>query len=174
MIFLPVNDYHLGKSFASISAGVLIIIVRRIFFIDWYYQGCLLCWAVCKRTLRKSAKKRGLWTQAQTYCRQKHTDLATIETSEEMDRVMNTVSSAGYSFKFWTGLYSNIKWRWSDGFTGVFNDHNYWSPEDSFHSRSDQICMVSKGHDLYVSWSDSNCSSLLPFVCYHGKFFSET
>ncbi|KAF6739036.1 Macrophage mannose receptor 1 [Oryzias melastigma] len=109
------------------------------------------------------------WTQAQTYCRQKHTDLATIETSEEMDRVMNTVSSAGYSSKFWTGLYSNIKWRWSDGFAGVFNDHNYWSSEDSFHSRSDQICMVSKGHDLYVSWSDLNCSSLLPFVCYYIK-----
>uniref|UniRef100_A0A3B3CZL8 C-type lectin domain-containing protein n=1 Tax=Oryzias melastigma TaxID=30732 RepID=A0A3B3CZL8_ORYME len=105
------------------------------------------------------------WTEAQTYCRQKHTDLATIETSEEMDQVRNIVSSTGF---IWIGLYSNINWRWSDGFIGGLTGNNYWTLEDSFDSRSDQICMV-------ADWSSSNrlfessCSSLLPFVCSNGK-----
>uniref|UniRef100_A0A3B3B9V5 C-type lectin domain-containing protein n=1 Tax=Oryzias melastigma TaxID=30732 RepID=A0A3B3B9V5_ORYME len=119
------------------------------------------------------------WTEAQTYCRQKHTDLATIETSEEMDEVRNIVSSTVYSFYFSIGLYSNINWRWSDGFKGVFINYNYWSPEDSFHSRGDQICMLLYWYNWYNSypqyyqWSDSSCSSLFPFVCYNGKNFTK-
>uniref|UniRef100_A0A3B3C3Y4 C-type lectin domain-containing protein n=1 Tax=Oryzias melastigma TaxID=30732 RepID=A0A3B3C3Y4_ORYME len=111
------------------------------------------------------------WTEAQTYCRQKYTDLATIETSEEMDKVMNIVSSAGYSSYFWTGLYSSINWRWSDGFKGSyyssFNyNYNYWSSEDSFNSRGDQICMIVYWHSQHHHWSDSSCSSLFPFERY--------
>uniref|UniRef100_A0A3B3B9T5 C-type lectin domain-containing protein n=1 Tax=Oryzias melastigma TaxID=30732 RepID=A0A3B3B9T5_ORYME len=114
------------------------------------------------------------WTEAQTYCRQKHTDLAIIETSEEMDQLMNAVSSAGYSSDFWIGLYNEIAWRWSDGFTGSFTGYTYWSPEDPFHSRSDQIYVngtkIYKGNKNLTTWRDSNCKTNMTFICYHVKY----
>uniref|UniRef100_A0A3B5L5Y2 C-type lectin domain-containing protein n=1 Tax=Xiphophorus couchianus TaxID=32473 RepID=A0A3B5L5Y2_9TELE len=58
------------------------------------------------------------WTEAQSYCRQTHTDLATVLSSEEKNRFMSTLSSAGYSSDVWIGLFDEIDWRWSDGFTG--------------------------------------------------------
>uniref|UniRef100_A0A8C7YZS9 C-type lectin domain-containing protein n=1 Tax=Oryzias sinensis TaxID=183150 RepID=A0A8C7YZS9_9TELE len=79
------------------------------------------------------------WTEAQTYCRKKYTDLATIENSEEMNQLINTISSFGYSNNFWIGLYNEINWRWSEGFNGSFTGNSYWTTQDSSHSRSDQI-----------------------------------
>uniref|UniRef100_A0A3P9L181 C-type lectin domain-containing protein n=1 Tax=Oryzias latipes TaxID=8090 RepID=A0A3P9L181_ORYLA len=118
------------------------------------------------------------WTEAQTYCRQKYTDLATIENSEEINELINTISSFGYSNYFWIGLYNEINYRWSDGFTGSFtgNSYDYWTSQDSSHSRSDQFCM---GVYWYPQnywnhyWFDSSCSSLFPFVCNNGKTFTE-
>uniref|UniRef100_A0A3B3HLV0 C-type lectin domain-containing protein n=1 Tax=Oryzias latipes TaxID=8090 RepID=A0A3B3HLV0_ORYLA len=100
------------------------------------------------------------WTEAKTYCRQKYTDLVTMENSEEMERVMSTVVSAGYNSDFWIGLYSEINWTWSDGFTGSFTGYTYWSPEDPFHSRSDQICMT---------WRFYPCERKYPFICHGSK-----
>ncbi|XP_023804722.1 L-selectin-like [Oryzias latipes] len=121
------------------------------------------------------------WTEAQTYCRQKYTDLATIENSKEMDQLMNTISSFGYSYEFWIGLYNEISWRWSDGFNGSFtgnsNNYYYWTTQDSSHSRGDQICLAAYWNNQnyqYQYWSDSSCSSLLHFVCNNGKTFTKT
>uniref|UniRef100_A0A3B3HUL3 C-type lectin domain-containing protein n=1 Tax=Oryzias latipes TaxID=8090 RepID=A0A3B3HUL3_ORYLA len=101
------------------------------------------------------------WTEAQTFCRQKYTDLATIENSDEMDQLMNTTLSAEYTPEFWVGLYSEIKWRWSDGFTGSITDNNYnnWASQDSSNALGGQICMI------HYHWNDTSCSSLYPFVC---------
>uniref|UniRef100_A0A3B3CZ06 C-type lectin domain-containing protein n=1 Tax=Oryzias melastigma TaxID=30732 RepID=A0A3B3CZ06_ORYME len=114
------------------------------------------------------------WTEAQTYCRQKYTDLATIETSEEMDQLMETVSSAGYKSGFWIGLYIEINWRWSDGFSGSFTGNSYETSVNPSNCLSDQICMIVYWHSEHHHWSDSNCSSVFPFVCYNGKNFSKT
>uniref|UniRef100_A0A3P9L1H3 C-type lectin domain-containing protein n=1 Tax=Oryzias latipes TaxID=8090 RepID=A0A3P9L1H3_ORYLA len=121
------------------------------------------------------------WTEAQTFCRQKYTDLATIENSEEMDQLMNTTLSAEYTPEFWVGLYSEIKWRWSDGFTGNITDNNYnnWASQDSSNALGGQICMIALWHDVdsthpqHYHWNDSSCSSLLPFVCNKGKTFTK-
>uniref|UniRef100_A0A8C7WSG7 C-type lectin domain-containing protein n=1 Tax=Oryzias sinensis TaxID=183150 RepID=A0A8C7WSG7_9TELE len=94
------------------------------------------------------------WTEAQTNCRQKYTDLATIENSEEMDQLINTTLSAGSSNNFWIGLYNEINYRWSDGFNGSFTGNSY---------NDRQICMVPYWHSDHYHWSDSSCSSLFPF-----------
>uniref|UniRef100_A0A3P9I6S5 C-type lectin domain-containing protein n=1 Tax=Oryzias latipes TaxID=8090 RepID=A0A3P9I6S5_ORYLA len=121
------------------------------------------------------------WTEAQTFCRQKYTDLATIENSDEMDQLMNTTLSADYTPEFWVGLYSEIKWRWSDGFTGNITDNNYnnWASQDSSNALGGQICMIALWHDVdsthpqHYHWNDTSCSSLYPFVCNTGKTFTK-
>ncbi|RVE55576.1 hypothetical protein OJAV_G00234880 [Oryzias javanicus] len=113
------------------------------------------------------------WTEAQTYCRQNYIDLATIESSEEMDKFLkaierpteleSTVKTNSRYGDFWIGLNNEINWKWSDGFSGGITADNYWTSEDQYHSRTDQICLTtSKTNRL----SDFDCDSLLTFICY--------
>ncbi|KAL0162989.1 hypothetical protein M9458_042385, partial [Cirrhinus mrigala] len=51
------------------------------------------------------------WTEAQSYCRQNYTDLATIDNMEEMNRLTNTVNGS-YNGSAWIGLYDDVNsWR---------------------------------------------------------------
>uniref|UniRef100_A0A672Y5T9 C-type lectin domain-containing protein n=1 Tax=Sphaeramia orbicularis TaxID=375764 RepID=A0A672Y5T9_9TELE len=50
------------------------------------------------------------WKDAQTYCRQHHRDLATIENSEENSKVTQIIPFIGIA---WIGLYRN-PYSWSD------------------------------------------------------------
>ncbi|KAI4874923.1 hypothetical protein NFI96_009232, partial [Prochilodus magdalenae] len=47
------------------------------------------------------------WTEAQSYCIECYTDLATIDNMEEMNRLINTVNSS-YSGLAWIGLYDDL------------------------------------------------------------------
>ncbi|XP_024143228.2 macrophage mannose receptor 1 [Oryzias melastigma] len=85
-----------------------------------------------------------------------------------MDQLMETVSSAGYKSGFWIGLYIEINWRWSDGFSGSFTGNSYETSVNPSNCLSDQICMIVYWHSEHHHWSDSNCSSVFPFVCYNG------
>ncbi|XP_014834660.1 PREDICTED: macrophage mannose receptor 1-like [Poecilia mexicana] len=108
------------------------------------------------------------WTEAQTYCRQTHTDLATILSSEEKNRFMSTVSSAGHSSDVWIGLFSEIDWKWSDGFTGSGADYRHWRTlvyEPSFHYAV-EFCVM---FPYYAEWYDVSCSQNRQFVCYKGS-----
>uniref|UniRef100_A0A3B3TJP0 C-type lectin domain-containing protein n=1 Tax=Poecilia latipinna TaxID=48699 RepID=A0A3B3TJP0_9TELE len=105
------------------------------------------------------------WTQ--TYCRQTHTDLATILSSEEKNRFMSTLSSAGHSSDVWFGLFNEIDWKWSDGFTGSGADYRHWRTsvyEPSFHYAV-EFCVMFPD---YAEWYDVSCSQNRPFVCYKG------
>ncbi|XP_017285758.1 secretory phospholipase A2 receptor-like [Kryptolebias marmoratus] len=107
------------------------------------------------------------WTEAQTYCRQKYTDLVTIRNSEETNQLMNTLSSAGHSSEVWIGLFSEIDWRWSDGFTGSGAEYRNWrseSNEPNFISGKD-LCVITSISGL---WFDVKCSEKRQFICYKG------
>uniref|UniRef100_A0A3P8UDZ7 C-type lectin domain-containing protein n=1 Tax=Amphiprion percula TaxID=161767 RepID=A0A3P8UDZ7_AMPPE len=67
------------------------------------------------------------WNESQTYCRQKYTDLATIENTEDMKELESLVSSANVKSEVWFGLYSEINWKWSDGFTGSGAEYRTWT-----------------------------------------------
>ncbi|XP_044027377.1 macrophage mannose receptor 1-like isoform X2 [Siniperca chuatsi] len=63
------------------------------------------------------------WTEAQTYCREKFVDLATIETVEDWARVGEMMKSADRLA--WIGLYQGINsWRWSIDNTYLYGDGN--------------------------------------------------
>ncbi|XP_069015206.1 secretory phospholipase A2 receptor-like [Embiotoca jacksoni] len=103
------------------------------------------------------------WTEAQTYCRQKHTDLATIENNDEMNQLINTVSSAGHNSEVWIGLYSEIDWKWSDGFNGTGAQYRNWQPTISHLNFKFDCVMIYR-----QSWQGYHCSSTHPFICYKG------
>ncbi|KAI4895023.1 hypothetical protein NFI96_001397, partial [Prochilodus magdalenae] len=106
------------------------------------------------------------WTEAQRYCRENYTDLATIDNMEEMNRLINTVNSS-YSGLAWIGLYDDLdSWRWSldddsfykEGerdFRGWYSEPDYWNGLDMC------VCLRSDG-----TWFDEDCFSYNPFVCY--------
>ncbi|XP_054914461.1 macrophage mannose receptor 1-like [Poeciliopsis prolifica] len=107
------------------------------------------------------------WSEAQAYCRRKHTDLAAIQSPTEVNGVMNVLSSAGHTSEAWIGLYSEIDWRWSDGFTGNGAEFRYWDIADNEPDLyfANQFC-VSIGQPGKC-WDDS-CSISYPFICYNG------
>ncbi|XP_062240492.1 macrophage mannose receptor 1-like [Platichthys flesus] len=106
------------------------------------------------------------WTEAQRYCREKYTDLATIENTEEMKKLNDTVSVAGHSSEVWIGLYSHIDWKWSDGFNQSGAEYRKWEPPDPSNSKPiNELCVIQIKSG---NWYDTECHEQCPFVCYNG------
>ncbi|KAF5887015.1 putative C-type lectin domain family 20 member A isoform X1 [Clarias magur] len=67
------------------------------------------------------------WSDAQTYCQARYTDLAIVKSNDEMVRLQNEAQIQNFSSGAWIGLYNDINsWRWSMGnvpvgFTGWYS-----------------------------------------------------
>ncbi|XP_067436961.1 C-type mannose receptor 2-like [Thunnus thynnus] len=107
------------------------------------------------------------WTEAQTYCRETYTDLVTIENTEDMNQLINTVSSAGYNSQVWIGLYRVIDWKWSDGYRGSGAEYRSWASSQPDSWANDLCVMAFNSND---KWFDYGCSNMKYFVCYNGKY----
>eukprot|EP00064_Thunnus_orientalis_P007685 superscaffoldBa00000868_g7707 len=105
------------------------------------------------------------WTEAQTYCRETYTDLATIENTEDMNQLINTVSSAGYNSQVWIGLYRVIDWKWSDGYRGSGAEYRNWDSNEP-DLGTNEFCVMAFQNPY--EWVDYYCSYEKPFVCYNG------
>ncbi|XP_035019016.1 lymphocyte antigen 75-like [Hippoglossus stenolepis] len=105
------------------------------------------------------------WTEAQSYCKETYTDLATIENTEKMKKFNDTVSAAGNSSEVWIGLYSHIDWKWSDGFNGSGAEYRRWGPLDPNNFKANELCV---GQTMYATLFDVECHEQRPFVCYRG------
>ncbi|XP_035004158.2 L-selectin-like isoform X3 [Hippoglossus stenolepis] len=105
------------------------------------------------------------WTEAQSYCRETYTDLATIENTEEMKKLNDTVSAAGNSSKVWIGLYNHIDWKWSDGFNESGAEYRNWYDGGTNNFAANQLCVAMTN---YGRWFDYYCHRKTAFVCYNG------
>ncbi|XP_049338839.1 C-type mannose receptor 2-like [Astyanax mexicanus] len=104
------------------------------------------------------------WTEAQKYCRENFTDLATIENQEEMDAVKAAVN--GTSGHFWIGLrqipeQQDGSWIWSDKSNPSYTDWNTGEPN----SPEKDNCVELWSESEY-RWNDAGCTYPSPFVCY--------
>uniref|UniRef100_A0A8C1MG44 C-type lectin domain-containing protein n=1 Tax=Cyprinus carpio TaxID=7962 RepID=A0A8C1MG44_CYPCA len=93
------------------------------------------------------------WLDAQSYCRARFTDLATVTTMNDVNRLVNTVTP-GRSGSVWIGLHAvGVKrWVWSMGDISI-SQENMWHPGEP---NGDGECVRS----FNGSWYDESCSTL--------------
>ncbi|XP_035863297.1 C-type lectin domain family 4 member F-like [Sander lucioperca] len=114
------------------------------------------------------------WKEAQDYCRENHTDLATVSNQTDMKRLHDaaTAKYPQYQGGAWIGLKKNtpnIVWRWS--LPGVeFNEsESEWSPgqpdtKGCVNSRLDNCVRMNGG-----TWDDFFSSTTYKFICYDAQ-----
>uniref|UniRef100_A0AAZ1XWB8 Uncharacterized protein n=1 Tax=Oreochromis aureus TaxID=47969 RepID=A0AAZ1XWB8_OREAU len=112
------------------------------------------------------------WTEAQSHCRDAYTDLATIESTADVDVVRSIATNAS---KAWIGLHDDLEnsWRWSlndSSFYGqgetTFRNWYTSQPNNLF---GQQYCVVLlSGSPYNGTWDDLECDNMLNFVCYNG------
>ncbi|CAM4736163.1 unnamed protein product [Leuciscus chuanchicus] len=107
------------------------------------------------------------WTEAQRYCRQNYTDLATIANMEEMNRLINTVNGS-YNGSAWIGLYDDVNsWRWSLDNAALEGGFKGWYVQQPVNWGGQSLCVSMPA--FYGVWVDVPCSNLYHFVCYDGR-----
>ncbi|XP_036452767.1 C-type mannose receptor 2-like isoform X2 [Colossoma macropomum] len=120
------------------------------------------------------------WTDAQKYCKEKFTDLVTIESQEEMDAL--TALLNGKTGHFWIGLRQkenadntrlqgaaagpptggvNRCWIWSDGSNFSYSNWNSNEPNNPGTDNCGELWS-----NKSYRWNDASCSHTNPSVCY--------
>ncbi|XP_010779381.1 lectin BRA-3-like, partial [Notothenia coriiceps] len=96
------------------------------------------------------------WTEAQSYCREHHTDLASVRNETENQQIVELLPAGIY----WIGLYRD-SWKWSDGSNSSFK---YWA-ENNPNYRAFKVC-VAAAFNNSGKWEDLDCGVKKPFICY--------
>ncbi|XP_036412350.1 macrophage mannose receptor 1-like isoform X2 [Colossoma macropomum] len=100
------------------------------------------------------------WFEAQSYCRERYTDLATVDSMEEMKKLIVKVDP-GYRSTVWIGLKrgNQTTWGWSMG-NNTFSKYTNWA---SGQPNGDGWCgLINSG-----SWWDRSCDLNYTFICYN-------
>ncbi|XP_039543846.1 macrophage mannose receptor 1-like [Pimephales promelas] len=97
------------------------------------------------------------WTEAQSYCREHHTDLVSIRNETENLKLQSLLF---YYSSFWIGLYRTRSW--SDQSNSSFSNWAIWQPDNAGNREYCTAVSFSESG----SWTDENCNNVLPFICY--------
>ncbi|XP_043078721.1 macrophage mannose receptor 1-like [Puntigrus tetrazona] len=102
------------------------------------------------------------WPEAQSYCRAKHTDLATVDSMDDASGLINFVD-AGYSGSVWIGLKRGTqkRWVWSNGEDTLAEYKAWGAGEPDIRNNCSFLA--------YGVWNTLQCSTLIYFVCYNGN-----
>ncbi|KAF7710822.1 hypothetical protein HF521_009694, partial [Silurus meridionalis] len=102
------------------------------------------------------------WPDAQRYCRARFTDLATVDSVNDVYSVRNQVDLS-YTGLLWVGLQRAVStnWSWSMGDESLANYFNWATGNPSGSGQ----CVS----NMNAVWSDIDCQTLLYFVCFSGE-----
>uniref|UniRef100_A0A4W4H809 C-type lectin domain-containing protein n=1 Tax=Electrophorus electricus TaxID=8005 RepID=A0A4W4H809_ELEEL len=110
------------------------------------------------------------WSEAQSFCRQTQTDLATVDNMEDMSRLLQSVSDT-YTGSAWIGLYDDLKnsWRWSledpQFYKEGERDFRNWIPALSSLYGRELFCVLFYNG----AWVIYSCDNSVSFVCFDGE-----
>ena len=111
------------------------------------------------------------WTAAQSYCREHFVDLATIDSMEDMQGLINQMKAWSYSgHRIWIGLTRDrnvSSWKWSLSGSQFYREgeteyRNWAQPEPI----TGQPCAALVSNETGV-WRDYACANNYSFVCSH-------
>ncbi|XP_046723093.1 C-type mannose receptor 2-like isoform X2 [Silurus meridionalis] len=115
-----------------------------------------------------------IWTEAQSYCRENYTDLATINTMADMGKLLDTVYGT-YSGLAWIGLYDDLNsWKWS-----LEDDLFYKEEERSFRNWfqykqrnwfGNSLCVYFSSLDAI--WWGASCYTQMAFICFDARTYA--
>ncbi|XP_035864264.1 C-type mannose receptor 2-like [Sander lucioperca] len=105
-----------------------------------------------------SIKTSMTWTQAQSYCRAHHTDLASVRNMTENQKIQ-VILPGVYSIWGWIGLFRD-SWKWSDGSTSSFSFWKNGQPDNNY-----ETC-VAADFSQSGTWEDWPCDLKRAFICY--------
>ncbi|XP_041091035.1 macrophage mannose receptor 1-like [Polyodon spathula] len=93
------------------------------------------------------------WSEAQSYCRENHTDLATVRSQEEAKQLFS-IPGVSLIADAWIGLYRDDtqNWQWSNGYNVIYKN---WT---------ENLFCVSINSD--GQWEDRVCGEMSAFMCY--------
>ncbi|XP_071327049.1 C-type mannose receptor 2-like [Trachinotus anak] len=113
------------------------------------------------------------WTDAQRYCREKHTDLVTIESIDDLSKLNRPSSDTSWIWigltddpTSWKGVMGNDSnsWRWSATGETLQTDYHNWDSAQPNNYGGHQTCVFVYSNGR---WNDEICSRKLSFVCHN-------
>ncbi|XP_016403790.1 E-selectin-like [Sinocyclocheilus rhinocerous] len=103
------------------------------------------------------------WTEAQSYCREHHTDLVSIRNETEHQKIQDLLKNNYHYYYVWIGLYRTRSW--SDQSNSSFSNWRAGQPDNAGNSEYCTAVSFSESGN----WTDENCNTALPFICYSGE-----
>ncbi|KAI5606714.1 secretory phospholipase A2 receptor-like isoform X1 [Silurus asotus] len=102
------------------------------------------------------------WSDAQAYCKAKHTDLAIVENNDHMVTLLSEAQKNQLASSAWLGLYNDIhSWRWSFK-NKPLGSTNMWLKGEPNNAGGHQECIVI----FPYGWVDRDCTTKYSFICF--------
>ncbi|XP_047673706.1 putative C-type lectin domain family 20 member A [Tachysurus fulvidraco] len=106
-----------------------------------------------------------MWISAQAYCKVNHSDLAIIESNNDMIRLQNEAQRQQFSSSAWIGLWNDVNsWYWSYGYEPLGNMIK-WAAIEPNNKYGNQECVAI----VTTGWSDRTCTETFPFLCFDDR-----
>ncbi|XP_056603674.1 C-type mannose receptor 2-like [Triplophysa dalaica] len=101
------------------------------------------------------------WREAQSFCRQYHTDLISVRNQTDNQLIHNIINDPHTSV--WIGLFRGL-WEWSDNTDSAFR---YWDSGQPDNSGTDACTVTNMNNE--GKWHDLSCSVSYTFMCHEDE-----